>query len=257
MSQKVIQGTAKLAEAIRSRRQELGLTIEEAASRAGVGIKTWCRYEAGESIRHDKAKGICKTLNWHMIPDESDEKKSFDLDEYRNHEAWSEFICDQFGEAAAISFAIGSDIVLDHIEEDLYELSKMPRGSHVGQISASMTKDMLPAQFLMRYDYEFLYHLKITVQQLRHLARYADHFLAHNVMQEIAIYLFMEASKFLMECAAPEMEDCGISGMELWDEWAFDLLEDMDVVSCLYSGVYLTSEHIYHFDHWTEAQFHL
>ena len=48
MSQKVIQGTPKLADAIKGRRQELGLTIEEAASRAGVGIKTWCRYEAGE-----------------------------------------------------------------------------------------------------------------------------------------------------------------------------------------------------------------
>ena len=33
MSQKVIQGTPKLADAIKGRRQELGLTIEEAASR--------------------------------------------------------------------------------------------------------------------------------------------------------------------------------------------------------------------------------
>ena len=125
-----------------------------------------------------------------MIPDGTDEKNSFNIDEYRNHKAWSEFICNQFGEAAAISFAIGSDIVLDHIEEDLYELSKMPRGSHVGQIPASMTKDMLPAQFLTRYDYEFLYHLKVTVEKLRGIARYADHFLAHNVMQEMAIYLY-------------------------------------------------------------------
>ena len=51
MSQKSIKGTSKLGEAIKSRRQELGLTIEEAATKAGVGIKTWCRYESGESIR--------------------------------------------------------------------------------------------------------------------------------------------------------------------------------------------------------------
>ena len=220
-------------------------------------MKTWCRYEAGESIRHDKAKGICKTLNWHAIPDEKGEKNRFDINDYRNHKAWSKFICNQYGEAAAISFVIGSDIVLDHIEEDLHELSKMPRGSHVGQIPASMTKDMLSAQFLMRFDYEFLYHLKSTVEKLRSTARYADHFQAHNVMQEMAIYLFVEESKFLMECMAPEMEDCGISGMELWDEWAFDLFEDMDVVTCLYSGDYLPPDHIYHFDHWAEDQFHV
>ena len=83
MSQKVIQGTPKLADAIKGRRQELGLTIEEAASRAGVGIKTWCRYEAGESIRHDKAKGICKTLNWHVMPGEADDDTDgFDLEKY-------------------------------------------------------------------------------------------------------------------------------------------------------------------------------
>lgn len=258
MSQKVIQGTPKLADAIKGRRQELGLTIEEAASRAGVGIKTWCRYEAGESIRHDKAKGICKTLNWHAMPSEADDDTDgFDLEKYKTHDAWSQFLCDQFGEAAAISFAIGSDIVMDYIEEDLDELSKMPRGTHVGQLPVSMTKDMLPAQFLMRYDYEFLYHIKVRAKQLIEIARHNEHFLAHSVIQEMLIYLFVEESKFLMECMAPEMEACGISGLDMWDEWAFDLFEDMDVVTCLYSDDYLTPDHIYHFDHWAEYQFHI
>lgn len=258
MSQKVIKGTSKLAEAIRNRRQELGLTIEEAASRAGVGTKTWCRYETGESIRCDKAKGVCKALNWHAIPSESDDDyMEFDLDEYKNHEAWSKFLCDRFGEAAAISFAIGSDIVLDYLKEDLNELSKMPRGTHVGQLPVSMMKDILPYQFLMRYDYEFVYQFKITVEKLRRIARYSDHFLAHSVMQELAVYLFMEESKFLMECMNPEIEACGVSGLDMRDEWAFDLFEDMDVVTCLYSGYYLTPDHIYHFDHWAEYQFHM
>ena len=52
MAQKTIQGNEFLAKQIKLRRKELGLTIEEAASRAGVGTKTWCRYEAGESIRN-------------------------------------------------------------------------------------------------------------------------------------------------------------------------------------------------------------
>ena len=39
MAQKTIQGNQVLARQIRSRRIELGLTIEEASSRAGVGTK--------------------------------------------------------------------------------------------------------------------------------------------------------------------------------------------------------------------------
>ncbi len=60
MPQKSIQGSKELGLKVKTRRNELGLTIEEAALRAGVGTKTWCRYEAGESIRRDKCKGICK-----------------------------------------------------------------------------------------------------------------------------------------------------------------------------------------------------
>lgn len=63
---------------IKTRRNELDLTIEEAVFLAGVGIKTWCRYEAGGSIRADKFKGICKTLNW----------RNFSLDEGQEKIGW-------------------------------------------------------------------------------------------------------------------------------------------------------------------------
>ena len=73
MSNNAVPGSKSLANKIKQRRTELGLTIEEAASRAGVGTKTWCRYEAGESIRQDKVKGICKVLNWpNLIASEND-----------------------------------------------------------------------------------------------------------------------------------------------------------------------------------------
>ena len=68
MAQKIIHGNMTLAEQIKSRRNELGLTIEEAAIRAGVGTKTWYRYETGKSIRKDKCKGICRALNWRILP---------------------------------------------------------------------------------------------------------------------------------------------------------------------------------------------
>ena len=85
MAQKAIQGSEILARQIRARRNELGLTIEEAASRANVGTKTWSRYEAGESIRMDKCKGICRALNWHTLPEEQgEENEGLSIQEYKN-----------------------------------------------------------------------------------------------------------------------------------------------------------------------------
>lgn len=257
MSQQVIKGTKKLSETIRSRRLELGLTIEEAASRAGVGTKTWCRYEAGESIRKDKAKGICKAMNWCIIPSGDDEERDieFNIGEYREHEAWSNYICDCYGEAAAISFVIGSDILLDDLAEDLEELSTMPKGSHLGQLNLSMIKEKLPEQFLMKYDYEFLYCLRATVVRLRGMARYNTPIVAHSVIQELALYLIVEEATFLMESMAMDMEKCGIDDLDMWQEWIFDIFDDMDIVTCLYSNDYLTCDHTYHFEHWLEEQF--
>ena len=57
MSSRVIEGSLTLDNAIKQRRNELKLTIELAASKAGVGTKTWSRYEAGRSIRQDKSEG--------------------------------------------------------------------------------------------------------------------------------------------------------------------------------------------------------
>ena len=58
MTMRAIKGSLKLAESIRNKRNELNLTIEEAALKAGVGTKTWSRYESGESIRRDKVRGV-------------------------------------------------------------------------------------------------------------------------------------------------------------------------------------------------------
>lgn len=259
MSQRVITGNKKLAEAIRSRRKELGLTIEEAAAKAGVGVKTWCRYESGESMRQDKAKGICKALNWHEIPKEEnvDEDFPFSLNEYKKNKAWSKYISKAYGEAAAISFIVGSEIVLDHVKDDLEALSKMPKGTHIGQLPFSWIKDALPEQFLMNYDYDFLYCFKMTIVHLRKAAHYADEFCAHSVMEELALYIFMTESEFLMDCMMPEMKKCKVTGLDLWNEWAFDLFDDADIVTWLYSDFYVPEDNCYHFCHWKENQFYM
>lgn len=251
MSQRSIPGNQDLGNAIKSRRIELNLTIEEAADRASVGIKTWCRYEAGESIRQDKARGICKALNWRALPSlEGQDDCSFDINECRANKYWSKLLEDRFGATAAASFVIGSEILEDHINEDLEELSHMPKGSHIGQLDISFIVDDLPPQFLPRYDYEFLYALRCALYKMKAYVRYGTELVAHSVMEELVLYLVIEESRMILE-DGDYIPEAG------WDEWAFDLFDDMDIVTLLYSDKYLSEADIYHFDHWTEEQFYM
>lgn len=255
MAQKVIEGNKNLGQQIRSRRNELGLTIEEAASRAGVGTKTWCRYEAGESIRKDKCKGLCKALNWHSFPNDSEtENENISIQEYKTHEAWSSYLENTFGMEAAFSFAAGSDILYDRIKEDMEELSRMPSGTHIGQLTCSWLNSGLPEQFLTLYNYEFLYQLKCSLLELRSRAKNHLPMTAHSVMEELLIYLCNREASALLQLDGitfrTESNDGAIS-----EDWIFDLFDDMDLITFLYSDLYLDSEHPYHFSHWQEKQF--
>ena len=257
MAQKTIQGSMALAKQIKSRRNDLGLTIEEAASRAGVGTKTWSRYEAGKSIRKDKCNGICKAMNWHTLPDqEGEENNGVSIQEFKKHEAWSQFLEKTFGASAAMAFAAGSDILLDHIKEDMSELASMPAGSHIGQLNMSWLYGDLPEQFLTYYDYDFLYQLKCSLCELRTRAKYGASMKANNVMEELIIYLCNEESIALLElCNGSDgSEDKEVIYTE---EWVFDLFDDMDIISFLYSDVYLAPDHPYHFSHWNDQKFYM
>lgn len=250
MARKSISGSERLAKQIKDRRTELHLTIEEAATRAGVGTKTWSRYEAGESIRWDKCKGICKALNWPTFPDDQYEAPSSMIEEFQSHEAWSQFLADNYGVQAAVSFAAGSDILLDNIKQDMAELATMPAGSHIGQLSISLLGDTLPPQFLMHYDYEFLYLMKCLLERMRGIAGTGNSLIAHSVVEELLVYLCNEEAKAFIELSETDLEFD-----EFEEDWVFDMFEDMDIVTCLYSDMYLEEDHCYHFIHWTEQQF--
>lgn len=257
MPRQSVANNQKLGQKIKQRRLELKLTIEEAASRAKVGTKTWSRYEAGEPIRKDKYNGVCRALDWARIDEDNEDegKEIFNLDEYKGHEAWSPYLADNFGNIAAASFALGSDILLDRIKEDLDELSSMPKGTHVGQLELSWMQMDLPPQFLTRYDYEFLYHLKCILLSLRTHAKNGLRVIAHSVAEEILLYLIMDNSRILIDDMIFSDDDikriCG-----RWEDWVFDIFDDMDVVTCLYSDWYLTEDHVYHFIHWFENRFY-
>jgi transcriptional regulator with XRE-family HTH domain len=256
MAQRSIQGDRELAKKIKLRRNELHLTIEEAALRAGVGTKTWSRYEAGESIRKDKCKGICKALNWRSFPDgESDVDKKSLIEEFQDHEAWSQFLADNYGPQAAVAFAAGSDILLDHIDQDQSDLASMPAGSHIGQLSTSFISEELPPQFLMRYDYDFIYHMKCVLLQLRWRAKHGMSMTAHSILEELIIYLCNEEAQAFIELSAGADDLMDNEYLDNSEDWVFDMFDDMDIITFLYSNQYLAEDHSFHFKHWNDQQF--
>lgn len=258
MAQRSIQGNQKLARKIKRRRNELNLTIEEAASRARVGTKTWSRYEAGESIRLDKCRGICKALNWRDFPDEkSDAEKKSLIEEYRDHEAWSQFLAENYGSGAAVAFAAGSDILLDYINQDLSDLATMPSGSHIGQLSTSFISDGLPPQFLMRYNYDFLYNMKCVLLKLRWRAKHGMPMTAHSILEELIIYLCNEEAQALIEVGAGADDLIDNEEPDDSEDWVFIMFDDMDIITLLYSDEYLAEDHPFHFKHWGDQQFYM
>lgn len=250
MAAKVIQISKEIGDRIKARRNELGLTIEDAADMADVGTKTWSRYEAGSSIRHDKYRGVCRVLGLATLDDSIE--PDFSWEKVKSEYVWSDYLCETYGREAALSFAVGSGELLDYIDADMDELSQLSSGSHLGQAEMSYLDGMLPEQFLTRYDYEFLYRLRSSVKDLQARVRSEPMFRAHTVLEEIALYLCAESSICWMDnCAHGEFTQD-----ELRD-WVFDLFDDEDLLMFLYSGRYVNESCPYHFVHWDELQFYV
>lgn len=249
-------GSPELASAIRDRRLALDLSIEEAAAKAGIGTKSWSRYESGGAIRADKVRGICKALGWSRLPETGEDDQESEDDDFlstvnRDHRAWSAVLEENFGRECAVTFAVGSDVLEDQISDDLSSLAEQPRGTHLGQLSASWLDGNLPPQFVPRYDYELVYALKAAVNTLR--ARFsAGHLVVHTVLEELALYLILGQAEILGDSYP------GFGGGTDWSEWLGDILDDLDVEFYLFtSGWVLTPGHPYHFDRWSEEQFYV
>ena len=255
MPPKRSQGSPELGEAIKARRESLGLTIEEAARKAGVGTKTWSRYESGASIRSDKVPKVLKVLDWKELPNDEtivEDDPLSGIDE--SHKAWSTYLYNTYGRITAASFALGSDIVLDHAKEDLAELSTRPKGTHLGELGFSWLAGDLPPQFLTRYDYEFMYALVFFIKRLRAQAKNGECIVAHTVMEEIILSLIESEANATFELFGVDydlLDECpeGLVG---------EITDDNDVEFVLFSGMALVHPgHTYYFDEWTKEQFYL
>ena len=256
-------GNTSLAEAIRNRRIELGLSIKTAAEKAGIGAKTWSNYESGSPIRGDKVRGVCKALNWTSLLSAQQEKMfddseldDFDLKDLEEHEAWSKYLASTYGEYVAVSFAIGSDMLIDQLYDDIDEITLMPRHTHVGELTESMLEPLLPLQFVTRYDHEFLYALLMSVFRLREQASSGNPITAKSVIEELALYLMEQDSFLLMKEVAKELGDDfdAVEGGDLV-RWSCDIRGGDDLEASLFSDCYLYPDDIYHFDNWLKEQF--
>ena len=79
---------------------------------------------------------------------------------------------------------------------------------------------------------------------------------AHSVLEELIIFLCNEEASALIELSG------GIRGIKSDDiayqrEWIFDLFDDMDIITFLYSNVHLDADHPYHYSHWANQQFYV
>lgn len=251
------EGTEELGLALRSRRTELGLTIEEMARAAGVGSETWRRYEAGASIRADKVGGVCRALRWRSLPRSAadadpaadEDWLSFPKDQF--DDSYSEWVEREFGEACAHTFASGCDLIRDQITDDLDRLASRPRGTHIGELGGWLD-GLLPTRWLPQYDYEFVFQLRCAVETVRlrivHPAA-VDHLPATlTIAEDLALHLILEAGSTSAEIA-------GSSAADDWDEWEYLLNgEDDEVIHVLYSeDVPIPPGSRFHFDRWFEV----
>lgn len=262
------EGSAELADAIKQRRCELGLSAEEAARRAGVGAKTWFRYESGSSIRSDKVKGVCKALSWSALPTQEGAAQGVggqrawleSIDE--SHGAWSSWLDEEFGRKAAVSFAVGSDMLLDFLNEDLGELATMSSETHLGELGCSWLAGYLPGQFLPRYTYQFVYRLRSVLLEYCLRARCGQEMHAHSPAEELLVRLARDLSFDVVEGWVPELDD-GASDDDRWQEkegwrdWPEDLCDDDDLGMHLADDRWVEEGSPYHFDRWFEPQFYL
>ena len=115
----------------------------------------------------------------------------------------------------------------------------------------------MPQQFIMRYDYEFIWAMRQTLIKYRSIAPNTSSMIAHSVIDELVLYLVMEESMDLMENMKfifdPDNDEDEYFSRS---KWAFDIFDDMDIVTYLYADLFpLAPDSPYHFSNWFKQQF--
>lgn len=115
----------------------------------------------------------------------------------------------------------------------------------------------MPQQFITKYDYEFVYKLSKVLAQYTSRNKVGSSYTAHSVIEEIYLYLIAKESILYFESLD---ENSHLQLKELLDyndEWPFDIFDDMDSYTFLYTDIYIEEDSPYHFKNWFVPQFYL
>ena len=174
--------------------------------------------------------------------------------EYRKHSAWSAYLKKHFGPWAALSFAFGSNVLLENIQADLEALKSLPAGTLLDDTN-SIVFATLPQQFADQYDAAFLTRMETELLLFRERARSGDSMVAYSVMEELLLYLCVGETICYLETTGETVVYGGKKITPSYD-WLADLFDDMDIVMCLYSDITLPENHLYHLCHWDDKVFY-
>ena len=81
--------------------------------------------------------------------------------------------------------------------------------------------------------------------------------IAHSVLDELIIYLCAKEAEALIELCARESNFKDSEDYDDPIEWVFDMFDDEDIITFLYSNVYLSEDHPFRFFHWSEQCFYM
>lgn len=196
------------------------------------------------------------------------------LDEARSEGCWPARLEKELGFAVAYSLQTGLQILHDYIRDDLAKLHDMPAGTHIGELEYSMTEGYLPNQFLMKYDYDFLFRLNRIIERKMAYVEDLGRRDAHRVIDEIifravnniansSIDDLLKEQPELKAIFCPECDDEEEMETEedecvpiSYYDWVYDtMFDDADVDMLFIEGFYFTEDDNYHFSHWFEDQF--
>lgn len=80
---------------------------------------------------------------------------------------------------------------------------------------------------------------------------------AHSILEELIIYLCNEEARALIEIGAGADDLIDNEHLDNSPDWVFDMFDDMDIITYLYSNEYLAEDHPFHFKHWSDQQFYM
>ena len=114
----------------------------------------------------------------------------------------------------------------------------------------------------MKYDYSFLYRMESSLLELIARLKHGGTMDAQTPMEELLLYLILDAAKSCFEvfgiewsddsCRSEESEEDEDFPRGCFEEWENDILEDTDIMCLkLLAGVHHLSENDHHhFNHW-------